>query len=56
MAKKQSTDKKKAGKKISWDEEKISSFNSLVKAIDQCPKLMFLNETDPIEVFTDSSK
>jgi hypothetical protein len=36
--------------------KKISSFNSLVKAIDQCPKLMFLNETDPIEVFTDASK
>jgi hypothetical protein len=34
-------DKKKEGEKISWNEEKSSSFNSLVKAIDECSKLMF---------------
>ena len=49
-------DKKKAGKKVVWNEEKMSSFNELVKAIDQCPKLMFLNETDQVEVYTDASK
>jgi hypothetical protein len=49
-------DKKKSGKKIIWNEESLSAFQSVVDAIDKCPKLMFLNETDPIEVFTDASK
>ena len=49
-------EKKKAGKKIMWNDESTAAFHNLVKAIDECPKLMFLNETDTIEVFTDASK
>ena len=42
-------------KKISWTEELKENFERLKRAVNQCPKLFFLDDTSPIFLDTDAS-
>ena len=43
-------------KKLIWTEELLHSFERVKKAIHECPKLFFLDDTSPIYVHTDASQ
>ena len=40
---------------LSWSEESDAAFAAMVKAIDECPALWFIDFTSPIYVQTDAS-
>ena len=48
-------DKRQANHKIKWTDEAIASFEDIRKAIDECPKLWFLDDYSPIFLQTDAS-
>lgn len=48
-------DKRQASRKIKWDDDLIKAFEDIREAIDQCPKLWFLDDFSPIFLQTDAS-
>jgi hypothetical protein len=48
-------DKRQARHKITWTPESIAAFEDLRQAIDECPKLWFLDDFSPIFLQTDAS-
>ena len=48
-------DKRHAGHKIKWTKEAIAAFDDIRSAIDECPKLWFLDDHSPIYLQTDAS-
>ena len=45
--------KKKA--KLEWTEARSTAFTNLVKAVEECPKLRFLDTDQPVRLYTDAS-
>ena len=43
-------------KRLIWTQDLIHSFESVKRAIHECPKLFFLHDTSPIYVHTDASQ
>jgi hypothetical protein len=48
-------DKKQASRKVTWTAKANAAFEDIRSAIDECPKLWFLDEHSPIYLQTDAS-
>lgn len=48
--------KYKKGNKLKWTEETLNAFNLIKEAINNCPKIFFVQEDAPIYLHTDASK
>ena len=41
--------------KLYWTDDKLIAFNKIKQAINDCPKLYFLDDTSPVYLYTDAS-
>ena len=45
----------KKGSKLAWTQPALSAYEEIKSLIEQCPTLFFLNDTDPVFLYTDAS-
>jgi len=49
------SEKSNTSKPLEWNEETNQAFDKIKQAINDCPKLFFVDETSPIHLYTDAS-